>query len=236
MVVITERKDDVLLVTLNDVARRNAFTRSMVKELMGLNCDVETIIITNSGPTFSAGLDLRELVGPYEDVKGYLRSVHELVRRIVDCDAKIAMVLKGDAYGFGVEFTYFADLVVASREDIKLSLQGVILGVLPPYTLALGHELLGYNAVRVLLSAPLDARQAQSLGLVHAIGDLDPATVMFRVPRHVRGRVSARRALAVTIDRALEVLEELALIVRDTPTRQLIERFLEKRRPTSQSG
>ncbi len=225
-----ERRDYGLLAVLNDVARRNAFTRDIIRGLMDLDCDADVIVITNSGPTFSAGLDLRELVGPPERVRDYLHSVHGLVRRIVNCDARIVAVLNGDAYGFGVEFTYFADLVVASREDIRLSLQGVALGVLPPYTLALGGELLGYAAVRALLSAPLDARRAQMLGLVHIIGDFDPTKDMFRVPRHVRGLVSARRALAGKIDRALGTLEELARVASGTPTRQLIERFLEKGR------
>ena len=221
-----EKRDYGLLVTLNDAARRNAFTRDIIRGLMDLDCDEDTIVITNSGPTFSAGLDLRELVGSPENVRDYLYSVHGLVKRIVNCDSRIVAVLNGDAYGFGVEFTYFADLVVASREDLKLSLQGVALGVLPPYTLALGDELLGYNAVRALLSAPLDARRAQMMGVVHVIGGFDPATAMFRVPRHVRGHVSARRALADKIDRAIGTLEELVRVVSETPTRHIIERFL----------
>jgi len=59
-------KDGVQRITLNSIKKRNALSLAMLNELKHhfTNIDVNTrvVVIAHSGPVFSAGHDLKELV------------------------------------------------------------------------------------------------------------------------------------------------------------------------------
>ncbi|MEM0183901.1 MAG: enoyl-CoA hydratase/isomerase family protein [Thermoproteus sp.] len=216
---------------MNFQSNRNAFTLELIRKIKSINCnDIETIIFSNRGPVFSSGLDLRVFLQGVEEARRYLAELNDMVHKLLDCEANTMAYMTGDAYGFGVEFTYFVDYVAASRSDLILSLQGIKLGVFPPYTYMLA-DVLGHETVRLLLARPIYAEEARRIGLVHHIGGLDDAlSRLFKAPRHVFPYAKAHRRLVKdALRRADAVLEELAGLAGREETTSLIRSFLEKR-------
>jgi enoyl-CoA hydratase/carnithine racemase len=154
---------------------------------------------------FSAGLDLFVFLQSKDAVLDYLFKVHKLVKKLIECKGCTIAYLSGGVYGFGVEFLYFIDYVVASREDVKFSLQGVDFGVFPPYTVALGRHLFGYGHLRIMLSREFDAKEALQFDIVSQIGQLDLGR-LFRPPTYLLDFISARRWLSALVDDAVPYL------------------------------
>jgi enoyl-CoA hydratase/carnithine racemase len=222
-----KRQGDVLIVALAAVEKRNAFTPELVDALSSLDCsEPGALVITNKGPAFSSGLDLKIFLTNKSTVKNYLYKINNLVEKLINCNKNTLIYLNGDAYGFGVELTYFADVVAAARPDVRLSLQGVKFGVFPPYTIALA-KLLGPTTVRSLLAGPITAEAAVGLGLVHYIAPLEEVlATAFRPPGHIFKRARAHRELLREgLAEAPRILDELAELAEDSATRSLISRF-----------
>lgn len=223
-----KRQDGVLLAVLSSIHNRNAFSEELISALSSLDCSsADIVVFTNEGRVFSAGLDLKAFLTNKEYMKKYLYLINNLVIKILDCNANTIVYLNGDAYGFGVEFTYFADVVAAARPDIVLSLQGVRYGVLPPYTLPLA-DVLGFATVRALLAGPLTAEAASRLGLVHYIAPLEEVLrTVLKPPPHIFARVKAhRRLLRKALESIGPSLEDLAQLAEDADTRSLVAGFL----------
>lgn len=226
-----KRQDKTLTVYIDNQATRNAFTIELIRDIYSLDCNNQYIIIfTNKGSVFSSGLDLNVFLKGSSEALSYLEALNDMVNKLIDCEATTVAYLAGDAYGFGVEFTYFMDYVISARPDITLSLQGVRLGVFPPYTRLLSH-VLGYAIVRLLLARPITAEEAKSLGLVHEIGDMDSALKrLFRIPAHTSRLARAHRELVRdALKEARGVLAQLASLADMPETIALIRSFLEKR-------
>ncbi len=204
--------------------KRNAFSQQLVERLSRVDCD-KNLVITNEGPVFSAGLDLSVFLQSKDAVLEYLFSVHKLVKRFIGCRGRVVAYVSGDVYGFGVEFLYFVDYVVAQRENIKFSLRGVNLGVFPPYTVAIGRHLFSYGHLRVMLSRDFDAEEASHFGIVSHIGQLE-LEKLFKPPTYLLGFVSPRRWLGAAVDDAIPYLYKLAEVGTREETRDRIRKFL----------
>src|SRR5690242_18615597 len=67
--ILVDREAPVATITMNRPERRNALSVDMMNELidafktLGRDTEVRAIILAANGPAFSAGHDLRELVG-----------------------------------------------------------------------------------------------------------------------------------------------------------------------------
>lgn len=204
--------------------KRNAFTPNLVGDLLGLICERD-IIITNDGPVFSAGLDLSMFLGGKEEVLEYLFKVHRLVKKLLECEKRVVAHVRGDVYGFGIEFLYFMDYVVATHESLKFSLQGINLGLYPPYTVAIGSRLFSHGHLRIMFSREFTAREALSFGIVSEIGTLE-FEKLFSPPSHVAGLVTTRRRLFEIVDEAIPYLYKLAEVGTSEETRERLRKFL----------
>lgn len=206
--------------------KRNAFTPGLIEELSKINCD-EDVVITNMGPVFSAGLDLSVFLEGKEAVLEYLFKVHGLVKKFLQCGGRTVAYINGDVYGFGVEFLYFLDYVVASRGDIKLSLQGVNFGVFPPYTVAIGSRIMTPFHLKTLISRPVTAQEALYMGIVSEIGQLDLGK-LFTPPQHVFRLITPRNLLLGLVDEAVPFFYKLAEISTFEETRRRIRQFIQR--------
>jgi len=67
--VLYDQTDGIAILTLNNPERRNAFSRPMLAELktrlvqIKEDSSVRVVVLRSTGPVFSSGHDLRELVG-----------------------------------------------------------------------------------------------------------------------------------------------------------------------------
>jgi enoyl-CoA hydratase len=197
--VLTERRDGVLVITLNRPDARNAVNAALAegigKALDELDDDGELSVgvITGAGKGFSSGMDLKAFVAGesawYGD-RGFAGIVQRPPRK------PLVAAVEGFAVAGGCEIALACDLIVAARgarfgvPEVKRSLvaAGGALLRLPrrvPYGVAMELALTG---------DPIDAERAQELGLVNVLADpggaLDAAL-------ELAGRIAANGPLAL---------------------------------------
>jgi enoyl-CoA hydratase len=179
--VLTERRDGVLIVTLNRPDQRNAVNAALAEgvgramEELDADPELQVGILWGAGKGFSAGMDLKAFVrgeAPYYGDRGFAGIAQRPPEKPV-----IAAV-EGFALAGGLEIVLSCDLVVAAagaRLGIPEVKRGLVAGAgglmrLPrrmPYHLAMELALTG---------DPIDAERAAALGLVNAV--VEPGTTL----------------------------------------------------------
>ena len=174
--VLTERRERVLLITINRPDQRNAVNGAVAQgiataldELDG-DGELSVGVLTGAGKGFCAGMDLKAFVGgerPHVPGRGFAGIVERAA------DKPLVAAVEGFAVAGGLEVALACDLIVASRgtrlgiPEVKRSLvaAGGALFRLPralPRNVALELALTG---------DPIDAERAHALGLVNRLTD-----------------------------------------------------------------
>jgi enoyl-CoA hydratase len=174
--VLTERRDGVLLITLNRPEARNAvdlaLARGVAAALDELDADGDLAvgIITGAGAGFCAGMDLKAFVTgerPWVGDRGFAGIVQRASRK------PLIAAVEGFAVAGGLEVALACDLIVAARgaklgiPEVKRSLvaAGGALMRLPrrvPYGIAMELALTGDT---------ITAERAHELGLVNRLAE-----------------------------------------------------------------
>jgi enoyl-CoA hydratase len=174
--VLTERRDGVLLITLNRPDQRNAVNLPVAEGIaaaldeLDADGDLAAGVLTGAGKGFSAGMDLKAFVAgqrPWVGDRGFAGIVQRSARK------PLIAAIEGFAVAGGLEVALACDLIVASRgaklgiPEVKRSLvaAGGALRRLPqrlPYGVAMELALTG---------DPLEAQRAHELGLVNRLTD-----------------------------------------------------------------
>jgi enoyl-CoA hydratase len=172
--VLTERRDGVLLITLNRPDQRNAVNLPVAEGIaaaldeLDADGDLAAGVLTGAGKGFSAGMDLKAFVAgqrPWVGDRGFAGIVQRSARK------PLIAAIEGFAVAGGLEVALACDLIVASRgarlgiPEVKRSLvaAGGALRRLPqrlPYGVAMELALTG---------DPLDAERAYELGLINRL-------------------------------------------------------------------
>ncbi len=210
--VLTERRGDVVLVTLNAPERRNAIDQQMVDGLHRVldalwhDESLAALVITGAGDkAFAAGADIAQLRerGSREALAAINSTVFD---RVESFPAPVIAAVNGFALGGGCELAIACDLRVLG-ESAKLGQPEVKLGIIPAaggtYRLP---RLVGLGRARELVYTGriVDAAEALRLGLANAV--VPDAEV---VPRALAlaGEIAANGRLAVRgAKRALNAL------------------------------
>jgi enoyl-CoA hydratase len=173
------------------------------------------VVITGTGPVFSAGVDLKRIVAggpPY--VGKYLPALSDAFMAIFDHPGPVVAAINGHAIAGGCVIAAACDVRVMSQGTIGLTELSV--GVpFPATALEIMRHAAGPAAGRLVLTAELlDPPQAQAIGLVDHLAAPDAlldsalglARTMARVPAEVfafskrqlqrpaRDRIAERRA------------------------------------------
>jgi enoyl-CoA hydratase len=174
--VLTERRDGVLLITLNRPEARNAVNLALAEGLAAaldeLDADGELSVgvITGAGAGFSAGMDLKAFVAgerPWVGDRGFAGIVQRSARK------PLIAAVEGFAVAGGLEIALACDLIVAGREaklgipEVKRSLVAAAgaLRRLPqrlPYGVAMELALTGDT---------MTAQRGYELGLINRVTD-----------------------------------------------------------------
>ena len=172
--VLTERRDGVLLITLNRPDARNAVNAALAQ---GLGAALDTLdaepdltvgVLTGAGKGFSAGMDLKAFVAgesPRVEGRGFAGIVERSARK------PLIAAIEGFAVAGGLEIALACDLVVASREarlgipEAKRALvaAGGALRRLPQ------RIPLGVALEMALTGDPITAERGYELGLVNRV-------------------------------------------------------------------
>jgi enoyl-CoA hydratase len=174
--VLTERRDGVLLITLNRPEARNAVNLALAEGVAGAldeldaEPDLRAGVLTGAGKGFSAGMDLKAFVAgerPWVGDRGFAGIVQRASRK------PLIAAVEGFAMAGGLEIALSCDLIVAGRDarlgipEVKRSLVAAAgaLRRLPqrvPFGVAMELALTG---------DPIDAQRAYELGLVNRVAE-----------------------------------------------------------------
>src|SRR4051795_11989447 len=182
--VLTERRGNVLLITLNRPDARNAVNLALAEgvaaaldELDGAD-DLSVGILTGAGKAFCSGMDLKAFVAgerPYAE-----RGFAGIAQR--PPEKPLIAAIEGYAVAGGFEVALACDLIVAAR-DAKVGIPEVKRGLvaaagalirLPkriPYHLAMELALTG---------DPISAERAYAIGIVNRLAEPGEAVAVAR--------------------------------------------------------
>ena len=198
--VLTERRDGVLLITLNRPQARNAVNLPLAEGVAAAlddlddSADVSVGILTGAGGGFCAGMDLKAFVSgerPWVGDRGFAGIVQRGPRK------PIIAAIEGFAVAGGLEVALACDLIVAARgaklgiPEVKRSLvaAGGALLRLPqriPYGLAMELALTGEL---------IPAERGAEVGLVDRLADAGGAV---DVALELAAAIAANGPLALT--------------------------------------
>jgi methylglutaconyl-CoA hydratase len=170
----------VATVELNRPAVYNAFDETMIAELaacfgeLSASANVRVVLLAAVGKVFCAGADLnwmrRASANTPEANRADAQRLAAMMEAIYRCPKPVVARVQGSAFGGGVGLICAADIVIAGVQA-RLSVTEARFGILPaaigPYLI----EAIGVRAARALAltAAPIDAAQAQLIGLVQHV-------------------------------------------------------------------
>ena len=250
--ILTEEKNNVLVVTLNRPEKLNCFNREMALQLITVldkaenNNNIRAIIITGMGKAFCAGQDLSEAIDP--NGPGIKKIVGEhynpIILKIRSIEKPIIGVINGVAAGAGANIALACDIIYASKSASFIQAFSKI-GLIPDsggtYTLP---RLVGFNLASALIISgdKLSADDAKNFGIVYKVFDdenlmeLSIASAIKIAAMPTKAIGLTKRLLNKTYSNSLEqqLLLEKNLQIEAANTsdyKEGVNAFLEKRSP-----
>lgn len=249
--IIYEKENGVGTLTLNRPQSLNAFVPEMNREVLDALKDAERdkevrcLVITGAGRAFCAGQDLK---GRTPEQKGSLgdslrEKYNPMIRQIRQMETIVIAAVNGVAAGAGCNLALACDLRVAS-EEAKFIQSFVRVGLAPDSGGSfILPRLVGLSKAMelLLLGEPLDAQEAQRIGLVARVflnADFAKSTreIAERVARAPRGIGLIKRAVNHAMLRRTEADLEYEAYLQEIAGRSAdydegVRAFLEKRNP-----
>jgi enoyl-CoA hydratase/carnithine racemase len=179
--VTNEVVDRIAVLTLNQPEKRNALSRSMLEALeralasIAADPAVRAVVLRANGPVFSAGHDLREVVGNDRPANTELFA---LCTRVMEAIRKLPQPVVAEVHALataaGCQLAASCDLVVAS-ERASFATPGVKIGLFCTTPgVALARAVGPKKAMEMLLTGvPIGAEQAEAAGLVNRVVPAD---------------------------------------------------------------
>ena len=175
MRLLAERDGPVLVLTLDNTARKNALSPPLRAEMEAVldkaegDSGIRAIVVTGAGGTFCSGGDLSamQVGGPLQG-RERLRPAHRMIRFLVAGSKPVVAAVEGWAAGAGLSLACACDTVVAAEDARFMAAFGKVglmadLGL--PHTLP--HRVGLAKARQILLyGEPIDAAEAARIGLV----------------------------------------------------------------------
>jgi enoyl-CoA hydratase len=203
---LTERRDGVLVITLNRPEVRNAINlalaEGMAAALDELDGDVglRVGVIAGEGKGFSAGMDLKAFAESGERPWAGDRGFAGIVQR--PAEKPLIAAIEGFAVAGGLEVALACDLIVASREA-RLGIPEVKRGLVAAggALRQLPRRLPGAVAMELALSGELiDAGRAHALGMVNRLTEPGKA---LEVALELAAEISANAPLALAASKRI---------------------------------
>jgi enoyl-CoA hydratase/carnithine racemase len=246
--ILTERSGNILRVTVNRPAKKNAMTSAMYIALAdALNeaakdDEVRVVIWDAAGDSFSAGNDVEDFLknppGPGESPQATLGNA------LLNLDKPLIAVVKGAAVGGGTTLLTHCDFVFAG-ESAKFQIPFVNLGLVPEFgsswSLAARSGYLR-AAELFMLGQPFNAELAAKIGLVTRVV---PDSELSATAKEIAEKLAAKpigalratkrllkRSSREQVEKAIQAeVEEFSTRVRSAEVREVFTAFLEKRAP-----
>ncbi|MGD0979885.1 MAG: crotonase/enoyl-CoA hydratase family protein [Solirubrobacteraceae bacterium] len=175
-VVLLERRDQSLLITLNRPAARNAVNAAMAAALasaldeLDADSQLRVGVLTGAPPAFSAGMDLKAFAAgeqPWVEGRGFAGITERASSK------PLIAAIEGFALAGGLEIALACDLIVAAR-DARCAIPEVKRGLFAAGggLLRLPHRVPHNVAAEMALTGePLPAERLHELGLINRLTD-----------------------------------------------------------------
>jgi enoyl-CoA hydratase/carnithine racemase len=240
-----------VLVTLNRPEQRNALSTPLMRELteelerQSARPEVRAVVLRATGPAFSAGHDLRELV---DRTLAEEREVFDVCTRMMDTIQRIPQpviaAVQGIATAAGCQLVATCDLAVAA-EGARFATPGVRIGLFCSTPMvAVSRNVGRKRALEMLLTGrAIDAATAAEWGLVNRVvpaSQLDAAALELATqiasasPLTLRiGKQAFYRQIDAGQDDAYRLMSQtMAENAMTCDAQEGMTAFLEKRQPT----
>lgn len=247
-----ERKDRLLTVTLTNPPK-NSWSQTMHRELSNvfydiqMDSDIDVIILTGAGDTFSAGGDIPLMQTRIDDPELMVRKNLEMKRivySLVELEKPIICRVNGDAVGGGATLALLCDIVIAV-DTARFGDPHVKMGYVTGDGAAiLWPQMVGYTRAKeyLLTGKLMPARDAEKYNLINyavPVAQLDERVAEF-ANRLLQGAPKAIRGSKVSINMPLRALAhsfmDTALAYQtltndSTDHQEAVNAFREKRKP-----
>jgi enoyl-CoA hydratase/carnithine racemase len=247
---LTERSGNILRVQFNRPTKKNAMTTAMYTGLADLlneadkDDDVNVVLLYGAGDSFTAGNDLEDFAknppGPGDSPQA------RLINALIRFSKPLVAAVHGVAIGGGTTILTHCDFVYAA-ENTKFQIPFINLALVPEFgsSFSLPRQI-GYlqAAELILLGGTFNAARASELGLVTAVV---PDPNLLAKATETAQTLARKPAVALRICKDLmkrpqreqleqavaRELQEFAVRVRSTETKEAIAAFFERRPPDS---
>jgi enoyl-CoA hydratase/carnithine racemase len=214
---IHERNGDIVTLTMNSPAERNALSTQAQWDELTQACEdikrdttVKVVILTGAGTAFSAGgnvKDMRDKRGiasgtPFQIRNGYRNGIQKIPLSLVDLDVPTIAAVNGAAIGAGCDLACMCDIRIAS-EHAKFAESFTKLGIIPGDGGAwLLQRIIGYAKAAELsfTGDVISAQEALRLGLVNS---LVPADQLMPEAMKLAERIAANPGPALRMTKKL---------------------------------
>jgi enoyl-CoA hydratase len=248
--ILVEKRDRVVLITLNRPKQLNALNDQLMDELgevmlkFDADPDIGAMVITGSEKAFAAGADIGAMANwTYMDVykSDYITRNWEVIRRI---RKPIIAAVSGFCLGGGCELAMMCDFIIAS-ETAKFGQPEIKLGIIPGAggTQRTPRAIGKAKAMDLCLTGRMmDAAEAERSGLVSRIVTvdkllteaIDAATIIasYSLPAIMMAKESLNRAFESTLNEGVLFERRVfhSLFATDDQ-KEGMNAFVEKRKP-----
>jgi len=174
-----DRRDNVLLLTLDRAEKRNSLHPDLIGQLSGALAGVaddqslNVVVITGVGTTFCAGLDLNHLLGLETAGRiAYVEAAFALFRRIYGLPQPVIAAVNGPAVAGGFDLAAMCDLRLCAPSATFAQTE-ILLGLTQiAYPL---YKIIGFGRAKemAMTGDPISADEAYRIGLVNHIHPYD---------------------------------------------------------------
>ncbi len=172
-----QRDQSILLITLNNPSRLNAFSVSMRDRLTQALTEavndsaIRAIVLTGAGKSFCSGGDVSGMGEPRTMLQSRARMAeyHKIVRLIAEGPKPVIAAVEGHAFGLGMSLAAACDYVVAAS-NARFCAAFARLGLFPDVGMlwSLPRRVGSAKAKELItLAEEIDGKTAEKLGLVN---------------------------------------------------------------------
>lgn len=252
-----QRRDGVATLTLNQPDNRNAVHAEMHAELeriwrdLASDREVNVIVFTGAGKTFSAGGDIKRMAARFGTEEGWdyslhiPKATHRLFEGMLEVGQPIIAAVNGDAVGLGATLALFSDITIIA-DNAKFGDSHVKVGLVAGDGGAVVWPLLvgPARAKEFLMRGRLvNGSEAHALGLVNHVV---PAAEVMGTAMSMAEELNALPPLAVRwtklavnkwIKHQLNLILDASiayemLSINSRDHREAAQAFIEKRKPS----
>ncbi len=162
---------------------------------------LDAVLIEAEGPHFSFGASVEEHLP--ESFEAMLKSLHALVRRMLEFPLPVLVAVRGQCLGGGLEVAMAGHMIFAAP-TANLGQPEMMLGVFAPAASCLMPERMGQARAEDLLYSgrSVSGQEAQAMGLIDDLADDPEAGAVAYVETHLKPKSASSLRLAVRAARA----------------------------------